>query len=92
MTTSDLDLQKNLNNLEEFKRNVNYLRGTKNDLWIHLLVSGELSIDTKKVHSYYKNARTHYKLDVWDTKPTNKMGVFRPFHNLLEHIQFHFTG
>ena len=48
MTTSDLDPQKNLNNVEEFEGYANYLRDNKNDLYKHLLVSDELSIDTNK--------------------------------------------
>ena len=66
MTKSDLDPQKSLNNVEEFKGYVNYLRENENILWRHLLVSDELSIDTNRVNSYCANMMTQYKLGMWD--------------------------
>ena len=80
----------NLNNVEELKGYADYLRDNENVLWRHLLVSGELLIKTNKVNSYYANMRTQYKLDMWDTELTSKNGVFKPFHDLLEQIQFLF--
>jgi len=92
MNNNDLDLIKLLNNVEQFKGYVDYLRENENILWRHLLVSGELSIDTHKVHRFCANIRNKYKNGVWDLKLTSKVGVFRPFHDSLEQIQFLFRG
>ena len=55
-----------LNNVEQFKGYVDYLRENENVLWRHLLVSGELSTDTHKVFSFCANVRNTYKSGAWD--------------------------
>ena len=92
MKKSDLDAQKYLNNIEEFKEFVGYLRENEIILWRHLSVSGALSINTNRVYSCCANMRTQYKLFVWGTESTRTNGVFKPFHDLLEQIQFSFHG
>ena len=81
-----------MNNVEQFKGYVDYLRENENVLWRQLLVSGELSIDTQKVHRFFANVRNKYKNGVWDLKLTSTVGVFRPFHDFLDQIQFLFRG
>ena len=49
MTKSDLDPMKNLNNVEKFDGYVKYFFENQSDLWRHLLVNGELSINTNTV-------------------------------------------
>ena len=91
MTKNNLDLQKNLNNVEEFKGCVDYLHAKESVLWRQLLVSSELSIDTSKVNSYCVTMRTQYKLGVWDIESTTTHGVFKLFHDLLDKFNFPFV-
>ena len=90
MTKNDLDPMKILNNIEQFKGYVYYLRENENVLWRHLLVSGEFSIDTHKVYSFCANIRNKYRNSVWDLNLSSMVGVFRLFYDLLEQIQFPF--
>ena len=92
MTKNDLDLMKNLNNVEQFKGYVDDLRENEIFVWRHLLLSGELEIDTHKVHIFCANVRSKYKNVVCGLKPTSTVVVFRPFHDFLERIQFPFRG
>ena len=71
MAKNDLDPMKELNNIKQIKGCINYLCKNKNVLRRHLLMSGELSIYTHKVHSFCANVRNTYKNGVWDLKSRN---------------------
>ena len=92
MTKGDLDPQKSMNNVEEFKGYANYLCENQGVLWRYLLVNFELSISINTLYSFCVNIRTQVKSGVQDSESTSTNWVFKAFHNLLEQIKFHFTG